>query len=78
MKQSDDIFVLDDRHQIFNLYKSQCATCHHYDWDNYSCQAFPDGIPDAILRGDKQHNSVVTGQIGAFIYIHRKDCLSNN
>lgn len=68
MKQSDNIFVLDDRHEIFNIYRSQCATCHHYDWDNYSCNAFPNGIPAPILEGNEQHNTLISGQTGNDVY----------
>ena len=64
MKKSDYIFVLDDRHEIFNMYRSPCATCRHYDSEHYSCQAFPDGIPDSILEGNSQHNTVIPGQKG--------------
>lgn len=77
MKQSDNIFVLDDRHEIFNLYRSQCATCKHYQRYKYSCSAFPKGIPDSILEGNEKHDTVIPGQAGKFIYAHY-ECLSNN
>ena len=63
-----DINILDDRHEIFNMYMSQCATCRHYDRDNYSCRAFPDGIPELILQGNKRHDAVIPGQEGETIY----------
>lgn len=63
-----DYYILDDRHEIFNLYKSQCATCRHYCRDKYSCAAFPTGIPNAILAGEKQHNDIIYGQQGRIVY----------
>lgn len=68
MKQSGKIFVLDDRHEVFNMYRSQCATCRHYDRDNYSCRAFPDGILEPILEGKTRHDTVIPGQAGDTVY----------
>lgn len=63
-----DINILDDRHEIFNLFKSQCATCRHYRIFEYSCRAFPGGIPEPILQGDKRHDAVMPGQEGDTVY----------
>ena len=43
---------LDDRHEILNVYRSQCAHCKHFKRDDYYCPAYPDGIPDELLEGD--------------------------
>lgn len=67
------ITKINDRMEYFNMYKSQCATCIHYDWDTYTCKAFPEEIPDELLSGDKKHESVIKGQFGKTIYEKNKD-----
>jgi len=62
--------ILDDRHEVFNLYKSQCANCVHYK-DDYSCPAFPEGIPFDILDGSKTHDLKRSGQIGNLTFTER-------
>lgn len=56
--------TLDDRHEIFNLYGSQCANCVHFINPGYVCRAFPAGIPSSLLTGEENHNSLIEGQIG--------------
>lgn len=62
------ISILDDKHEIFNPYKSQCYDCKHYKADTYSCEAFPKGISNAILSGESKHNNVIETQVGITIY----------
>lgn len=66
-------YVLDDRHEIFNMYGkhlSQCSTCKHFNQYSFSCKAFPwpTGIPDSILSGEKKHEKVIEGQKGKIVY----------
>lgn len=61
-------FTLDDRHEIFNMYESQCARCVHFDLDNYSCPAFPRGIPEEILSAKQTHDNSYPGQTGDTIF----------
>jgi hypothetical protein len=80
MKTKDGGFILDDRHQIFNIYASQCAYCRHFIENGYQCSAFPlkitDGrnghyiqsIPDDILSGESLHEAVRKGQEGNTIF----------
>lgn len=63
MKTDTTYSSLDDRHEIFNLYVSQCAKCTHFKED-YTCLAFPRGIPNKLLEGSKQHNLPLKGQAG--------------
>ena len=63
-----NVFVFDDRHEIFSLYSSQCAKCEHFVYRNYSCLAFPKGIPDDILSGNKTHDTVLKEQIGNTVF----------
>lgn len=53
---------------------SPCATCIHYDEEYVGiCPAFPNGIPDDILNGEKNHDTVIPGQTIDFTYyIHPK------
>lgn len=59
--------TLDDRHEIFNRFKSLCAECRHYD-GHYGCAAFLCGIPEDFLTGDKQHTEVVKDQHGTDVF----------
>lgn len=60
--------ILDDRHEIFNMYKSQCARCRFFTRDGYRCQAFPEGIPEEILLGDQNHEKTYNGQKGNTLF----------
>lgn len=63
--------ILDDRHEIFNLYVSQCANCVHFK-NGYICPAFPNGIPENLLEGTQQHNSLIKGQTGDYVFIDKR------
>jgi len=67
-KNGDNYSCTDDRHEILNLYASQCAYCKHFHADDYYCSAYPDGIPDELLRGTQKHNSPIKGQVGDTVY----------
>lgn len=60
--------ILDDRHELFDMYLSPCATCKHFNKDDYYCPAYPDGIPDELLSGKVQHNQVRKDQQGTTIF----------
>ena len=63
--------ILDDRHELLNLYLSQCARCKHFD--NYTCAAFPDGIPEKLLTGEQKHDKIIPGQTGSTVFEEIKD-----
>lgn len=65
---TNNFMTLDDRHEVFNLYSSQCAHCKFYEYGKYSCVAFPKGIPDDILEGKSKHDTVLENQTGETIY----------
>lgn len=60
--------VLNDRHEIFKPYSSQCGRCKHLDWGKFTCCAFPSGIPDKLLSGESEHNEPFPGQEGDCIF----------
>jgi len=42
-----------------------CTKCIHWDkynWNEFSCQAFPKGIPDEILQGENDHTTPLPDQ----------------
>lgn len=41
----------------------QCATCRHYRV-GMECEAYPDGIPEVIWRGDHDHREPYKGDDG--------------
>jgi hypothetical protein len=41
-----------------------CARCVHLDRKGLGCDAFPEGIPRAILLGDVDHHYPVEGDRG--------------
>jgi len=60
--------ILNDKHEIFNIYKSQCATCIRFDMFEYSCEAFPKGIPNNLLTGETTHLVPFDGQRNTLVY----------
>lgn len=63
--------ILNDKHEIFNNYKSQCATCKRFDIFKYTCAAFPEGVPDSLLTGAITHLIPITGQSNNLVYINK-------
>lgn len=52
-----------------NFRTPKCIRCKHYDSDGLgiTCKAFPDSIPDVILKGE-EHTAVIEGQVGDFVF----------
>jgi len=44
-----------------------CLMCKNYT-DNGECLAFPDGIPDEILRGEQEHTKPLPDQNNDIVY----------
>jgi hypothetical protein len=61
-KESGEV-TLDDRHEVFSIYQSQCSYCKHFK-DGYTCVAFPKAIPDTLLSAIEKHNKPIKGQTG--------------
>ncbi len=60
--------VLDDRHEVLNVYKSKCCQCRYYEEDELFCRPFPAGIPDEYLSGDKIHDQIDERQVGDTVF----------
>ena len=65
------VYTLDDRHEVFSLYRSQCSICKHFVNGSYSCAAYPGGIPESLLDGSNTHNKKRLGQKGDFVFEQR-------
>lgn len=50
---------------------SVCNTCKHFDVFEFTCPAFPKGIPDEFLAGKSKHDEIVPGQTGMTIFEER-------
>jgi hypothetical protein len=60
---------LNDKHQFFNPYKASCQTCRKgFDLINFTCKAFPAGIPVRILTGNDKHLTPEKGQENSIVY----------
>ena len=61
--------ILNDRHQLYNPFRASCSTCsQRFDSIDFTCRAFPSGIPDDILSGDNKHQAPVPDQGNEVIY----------
>jgi len=51
----------------------KCEQCLHlqgYGKNGLFCLAFPDGVPEEILSGAVEHDRVIEGQEGEYVYTH--------
>ncbi len=64
----EPVFILDDRHELHEIYRSLCTTCVYFIQKNYNCKAFPEQVPDKYLTGDEKHLQVDPGQVGETVY----------
>lgn len=56
---------LDDRIRI--KVKSDCMQCKHYNHD-FTCSAYPKGIPEKLLMNKEKHRTVRKDQTGNAIF----------
>jgi hypothetical protein len=46
-----------------------CFNCIHFiDNGRYTCQAFPQGIPDEVLTGENDHSQPLPAQDNEIVY----------
>ena len=48
-------------------YLPQCIMCKHYTGER-RCEAFPEGIPNEIMKNDIVHDTVLQGQDKPLVY----------
>ncbi|MCL2074156.1 MAG: hypothetical protein FWH18_09555 [Marinilabiliaceae bacterium] len=72
-KEYNNSIIVDDirwrtlRRSVFEN-KSDCLECKHFrKWD-YFCKAYPKGIPEVLLSGEKQHREARADQKGTTIF----------
>lgn len=46
----------------------KCTICKHYLGD-FRCKAFPKLILEEIAAGRKEHNEVLVGQVGTYVFV---------
>lgn len=56
---------------------NQCQNCAHY-WGDLNCRAYPDGIPQDFLNGQKSHDKVEDDQEGEDVFKPGVDEDGNN
>lgn len=47
--------------------KIKCTMCQHY-LGKLQCKAFPDGILEEIASNKKEHNQIIVGQKGNYVF----------
>lgn len=45
-----------------------CLKCKFLDVENGGCLAFPNGIPFEITEGIIEHDKVIQGQVGEYVF----------
>jgi hypothetical protein len=51
------------------------SECKHFyqDKDGFTCRAFPKGIPKEIIDGKIEHDVIIKGQVGNFVFEEREE-----
>ena len=44
--------------------QTSCIDCAHFDADTFTCEAFPERIPDEIREGYNDHRKPIEGDNG--------------
>ena len=58
------MLTIDKGFEVFSPYTSKCAKCVLFELSEFSCKAFPEGIPDYFLNGEQIHDKIEKGQVG--------------
>lgn len=61
-------FELDKSFETYSSTKSKCSKCLHLDVADFTCLAFPNGVPGIYLSGEAIHDKVVDRQISDYIF----------
>jgi len=57
MTETEERYQLDGKSESHGYYSPICSLCRHQGEDRYTCEAFPDGIPDEIWFGQVDHKT---------------------
>lgn len=60
--------LINDRHEIYQVYSSVCSKCIHFKLESFTCKAFPDEIPDKLLEGKIKHDKPLPEQNNNVIF----------
>ena len=61
--------TLDDRHEVYQPYTASCSRCRQeFNSIDFTCQAFPEGIPEEILAGDNKHRVPIKDQVNNLVF----------
>ncbi|MDP2334861.1 MAG: cytoplasmic protein [Bacteroidota bacterium] len=61
-------YVLDDRNEVFRVYESICNKCKHFNIFEFTCLAFPEGIPNEVLAGKNDHSKPFGFQMNDIVF----------
>lgn len=51
---------------------SKCEMCKHFNDENtWTCKAFPEKIPYEIISEKIEHDAIIEGQVGNFVFEER-------
>lgn len=51
--------------------KIKCTMCEYY-LGKFQCKAFPNKIPEKVASGKREHNEVIKGQKGDYVFRAKK------
>lgn len=55
-------------YQYYEVYKSKCSICSHFNVIGLCCSAYPSGIPKRYLSGEETHTKIDKKQIGNYVF----------
>lgn len=59
---------IDKGFNAYRPYSSKCSQCKHFDSVEFTCTAYPVGIPSWFLSGQKEHLTVQRDQKGTVVF----------
>ncbi len=55
-------------YQYYEVYKSKCSQCIHFDFSRLCCPAYQKGIPKRYLSGEEIHTKINKNQTGDYVF----------
>jgi len=59
---------IDDGNEIYQVYSSKCTICKRFNYSEFNCVAFPNGIPEIILSGENDHSEPLSEQDNDIVF----------